>query len=581
MTRGGDVRVRDGPQVADAAAAAAAADEVADEQREFDRWLRRVRRSPPNSNERGAQDGDGGVHREAGGALRASSECVDNGSEDGAPMLFSLSSEQVLASLSQNQTTPRYLSKRRRMSAGGSGSGGSAGKEPRRRSVSRGRAVDDGDDDNDEDDNDEDELLSQDWRAIATACASANAQQRREARGAESPSSLLSASRSPYVSEDVLLYNAPEGGSAAAAADADTDTDASRKHPRRSGKRRSRRNLPARLRSILDPEEQANLGRAFRERFPEPPSATNAEARIEQASAGAVALSAAQRDQLWRVTLKPESDLWYAQWHEFMAFARRTVRNDASVDWVGYALARKWVRRYLDTECTRRPAPASSPSSRRDGESERGQRRLRRRRRRQQRDSDRWLSISDEERAEEERRRASISDSDKDDASDNSDDEEARRRWHRLAQFVASLDHGWWGRDIYAPGDPVWVGGLPGQGRRLWPARVAVSASALCSRKELAHFSTRDDQVLVDLGERSTRDDFNGRYAWKSLASVQPLHVYDKDDAVLERELGARRAGSRARERLELAIAEVYDAVTSTAAAAAAEENGRGCRRGT
>ncbi|KAF6004045.1 hypothetical protein F1559_000676 [Cyanidiococcus yangmingshanensis] len=95
---------------------------------------------------------------------------------------------------------------------------------------------------------------------------------------------------------------------------------------------------------VLTPHEMAQIGRAFREVFPEPPSALNSVPSnglcLERITPEVTAW--------WQRNCRDRSEAWFKHWHAFVQFVRqRLTRSDLPHHRATYSRIRRWLAQFV------------------------------------------------------------------------------------------------------------------------------------------------------------------------------------------------------------------------------------------
>jgi hypothetical protein len=297
---------------------------------------------------------------------------------------------------------------------------------------------------------------------------------------------------------------------------------------------------------VIKPEEMARMGRVFRERFPEPPSALSSipssgwclERITEEASAW------------WRRNYSEQSETWFQRWHAYVRFVRqRLSRSRSKTARISAGCARRWLAQFLRSNVAvdAHSAPSSSYTDQSDAAAERPA-------------QTHPVPISVRNGSMMKRSFATY-------PSYTPQTRARYRRYQYRECDMISLPVGCDARTLLrcfsedAPlrqaqalpaKEPVWIRGLPGQGTRRWPGYM---------------LGTLDRRLIdVDAGVSLVAvqaADGNPEYVANAQMYVLPQHQIEpfrasEVKATFAAELALRRPASRQSARFEHAFSEVY-----------------------
>ena len=285
----------------------------------------------------------------------------------------------------------------------------------------------------------------------------------------------------------------------------------------------------------------ARLGRAFRERFPQPASALSALNSVVGSGLDG-AITAAEEARWWGRHGRPASEAWYTEWHAFMAYVRRKLRRERRLVRITFGDAKRWVAKYVPH------------------------------RRRRVRD----VGEHDSDATHGARRRARVEDARMRHGSENAAAHEAipgvwpmpsstPQRNGSIPNAPRSVacagpctppPGAWWARERFAAGEPVWIRQWPSQGGWRWPGIIARDPLQVMSLSELAAHAPLQNLVLVESSDGSAAASGGHCYRWVDTDTVESMLPTDAQQ-VCAQEFHARRTDSPQQQQFERALKQV------------------------
>ncbi|KAK4537453.1 hypothetical protein CDCA_CDCA12G3478 [Cyanidium caldarium] len=297
-----------------------------------------------------------------------------------------------------------------------------------------------------------------------------------------------------------------------------------------------------RIGRALSMEEMARLGRAFRERFPQPASALSALNSVVGGDPGG-AITDADEARWWGRHGRPASEAWYTEWHAFMTHVRRKLRRERRPVRITFGGAKRWVAKYVPQ------------------------------RRRRVRDS----GENDPDANHGARRRARVEDTCMRHGREQAAAHEALpAAWHMPSSApqrdgtIANAPRpvacagpctppppgAWWARERFAAGEPVWIRQWPSQGGWRWPGIIARDPLRVLSLSELAAHAPLQNLVLVESSDGSAAASGGHCYRWVGIDTVESMLPTDAQQ-VCAQEFHARRTDSPQQQQFERALKQV------------------------